>query len=159
MITIIFFYGSLSTWHGFVSWGARYLVPLTPFLLLMISASLSTRKNKLFYLLISSLAIIGFFINLLWQIQDVSWFVWGPFGGNTGLFSLGIAGLHPLNLNPLVFWTFEYSQLIKAMILAFTNFQPDMYLFKVWGIVPSSVVLVSVLAILSFKLKSLLKLQ
>jgi len=159
MITTIFFYGSLSTWHGFVSWGARYLVPLTPFLLLMISASLSTRKNKLFYVLISSLSVLGFLINLLWQIQDVSWFVWGPFGGNTGLFSIGIAGIHPLNLNPLVFWTFEYSQLTKAIILALTNLQPDMYLFKVWGIVPSSIILVSILAILSFKLKSLLKLQ
>ena len=158
-IILILFYSQISTWHGFVSWGARYLLPITPFLLLTLSASILQRNNLIFKIIVLSLSTIGFFFSLMWQIQDVSWFVWGPFGANTGLFALGIAGIHPLNLSPLVFWTFEYSQLTNAIILALTNLQPDMYLFNVWGIVPSSIILVSVLAILSFKLKSLLKLQ
>ena len=158
-IILILFYSQISTWHGFVSWGARYLLPITPFLLLTLSASILQRNNLIFKIILLSLSIIGFFFSLMWQIQDVSWFVWGPFGADTGLFALGIAGIHPLNLSPLVFWTFEYSQLTHAIILALTNLQPDMYLFKVWGIVPSSIILVSVLVILSFKLKSLLKLQ
>jgi len=157
MVTIIFFYGSLSTWHGFVSWGDRYLLQITPFLLLTLSASLLKREKKSFYILIFSLASIGFFFNLMWQIQDVSWFVWGPFGGNTGLFSLGIAGMHHLNLNPLVFWTFEHSQLTQSIMLFFNNLQPDLYLFKILGVLPSAIILIAVLTFMGIKLKSLIK--
>ena len=44
----IIYYGTLSTWHGLVSWGPRYLIPMIPFLLIPLGASLEKRNYKSF---------------------------------------------------------------------------------------------------------------
>ena len=90
----------------------------------------------------------------MWLIQDVSWFVWGPFGGDTGLYSLGVAGVHNLYLNPVVLWTFEYSQLTQSIRLAFNHLQVDLFLFKLLGPIITSLVLLGIIIPLIFDVKS-----
>ena len=154
-ISILFFIGGLETWHGFVSWGARYMVPLIPFLLIPLAISIQNRTSILFRIGIITSASIGAFFNFMWLVQDVSWFVWGLFGTNNGLYRLGIPGMHPLNLNPVVFWTFEHSQLTQSIYLAFTHLQVDLYLYKILGPVFTGILLIVLLIPLLFFLKKL----
>ncbi len=154
--SIVFFFGNLDTWHGFVSWGARYLLPVVPFLMIPLAGSIEKRNNIGFKVIVFILGGIGAFFSFMWLIQDVSWFVWGPFGENTGLFSLGVAGIHNLYLSPLVFWTFENSQLTHAIILFFSGLQPDLFLFKILGMPLSILILATIIIPVSLKLKSLI---
>lgn len=140
-VALLIFFGSYQYWHGLVAWGARYLLPIVPFLLLPLGASIEKRKNKLFVALLVILGTTGSFFSFIWLIQDVGWFVWGLMGSNNGLYSLGMAGMHPLDFNPVVFWTWQHSQLTNAIVLAFTHLQVDLYLFKVLGPVISISVL------------------
>ena len=107
-----------------------------------------------FRFLIVILGAIGAFFSLMWLIQDVSWFVWGTFGEDLGLYSLGIAGMHNLNLNPLVLWTFEYSQLAQSINLAFNHLQADLFLFKLFGPMVTALILLAVIVPLVLILKS-----
>ncbi len=153
-VTILIFFGSLETWHGFVSWGPRYLLPAIPFLMIPLAASIERRNNMSFRFLIVILGVIGAFFSLMWLIQDVSWFVWGTFGEDSGLYSLGIAGMHNLNLNPLVLWTFEYSQLVQSINLAFNHLQADLFLFKLLGPMTAALILLAIIVPLVLILKS-----
>jgi len=153
-VTILVFFGSLETWHGFVSWGPRYLLPAIPFLMIPLAASIERRNNMSFRFLIVILGAIGAFFSLMWLIQDVSWFVWGTFGEDSGLYSLGIAGMHNLNLNPLVLWTFEYSQLVQSINLAFSHLQADLFLFKLLGPMVAALILLAIIVPLVLILKS-----
>jgi len=148
------FFGSLETWHGFVSWGPRYLLPIIPFLMIPLAASIEKRNNVNFRILVLILGAIGAFFSFMWLVQDVSWFVWGPFGGDTGLYSLGVAGIHSLNLNPLVLWTFEYSQLTQSIMLAFNHLQVDLFLFKLLGPIITTLVLLGIIIPLLLVIKS-----
>ena len=154
LVSMLVFFGSLETWHGFVSWGPRYLLPVIPFLLIPLAASIEKRNNISFRAIILILGAIGAFFSFMWLIQDVSWFVWGPFGGDTGLYSLGVAGMHNLYLNPVVLWTFESSQLIQSINLAFNHLQVDLFLFKLLGPVAATLVLLGITIPLIFILKS-----
>lgn len=154
---LLIFFGSFHAWHGLVSWGARYMLPIIPFLMLPLGSSIEKRKNKSFRISLLILGVVGAFFSFIWLIQDVSWFVWGPSGGNTGLFRLGLAGMHPLNLNPVVLWTFKYSQLTNAIILAFTNIQVDLFLFKVLGPLFFAVTITIILALCIYLLVLLLR--
>ena len=130
------FYGTIDTWHGLVSWSARYLVPVIPFMLIPLCASIEKRKSKLLILSLISLAIIGAFVNLVYLVQDVSWFIWG-WPGQSGLYGIDktIDGFrHGLNLDPVVMWTFEYSQLTQSILGFFSNFSNDIFLIKILGI-------------------------
>ena len=128
----LIYFGSIEFWHGLVSWAARYLLLLIPFLLFPLGASLEFRKNISLRIIIIVLGSLGFFFNLVYILQDVSWFVWGS-PGRTGLFSL--AGPQTsLYLHDAVIWTFEYSQLTHSILLAFSNLQIDLYFLKLFGI-------------------------
>ena len=151
---VLVFFGNLETWHGFVSWGTRYLLPIIPFLMIPLAASIEKRSNTSFRTLVFILGGIGAFFSFMWLIQDVSWFVWGPFGGDTGLYSLGVAGVHNLHLNPVVLWTFEYSQLTQSIILAFNHLQVDLFLFKLLGPIITTLVLLGIIIPLILVLKS-----
>ena len=154
LVSMLVFFGNLETWHGFVSWGPRYLLPVIPFLLIPLAASIEKRNSIGFRFLVIVLGAIGAFFSLIWLIQDVTWFTWGAFGGDSGLFSLGVAGIHSLNLNPLVFWTFEYSQLVQSINLAFNHLQVDLFLFKLLGPIVTALVLSMIIIPLVFILKS-----
>lgn len=131
-ISLLIFYGPSGYWHGLNAWGARYLLVIVPFLLLPLGASLEKRKSNLLKTSIVVLGGLGIFFNLVYLIQDVSWFVWGIIGSGRGLYELGHVA-KGLWVHPLVLWTFEYSQLTHSIILAFTKLQPDIFLLKVWG--------------------------
>jgi hypothetical protein len=154
LVSMLVFFGNLETWHGFVSWGPRYLLPVIPFLLIPLAASIEKRNSIGFRFLVITLGAIGAFFSLIWLIQDVTWFTWGAFGGDIGLYSLGVAGIHSLNLNPLVFWTFEYSQLVQSINLAFNHLQVDLFLFKLLGPIVTALVLSVIIIPLVFILKS-----
>ena len=154
LVSMLVFFGNLETWHGFVSWGPRYLLPVIPFLLIPLAASIEKRNSIGFRFLVIVLGAIGAFFSLIWLIQDVSWFTWGVMGGDSGLYSLGMAGIHSLSLNPLVLWTFEYSQLVQSINLAFNHLQVDLFLFKLLGPIVTALVLSMIIIPLAFILKS-----
>ena len=154
LVSMLVFFGNLETWHGFVSWGPRYLLPVIPFLLIPLAASIEKRNSIGFRFLVIVLGAIGAFFSLIWLIQDVSWFTWGVMGGDSGLYSLGMAGIHSFSLNPLVFWTFEYSQLVQSINLAFNHLQVDLFLFKLLGPIVTALVLSMIIIPLVLILKS-----
>jgi len=154
LVSMLVFFGNLETWHGFVSWGPRYLLPVIPFLLIPLAASIEKRNSIGFRFLVITLGAIGAFFSLIWLIQDVTWFTWGVMGGDSGLYSLGMAGIHSFSLNPLVFWTFEYSQLVQSINLAFNHLQVDLFLFKLLGPIVTALVLSVIIIPLVFILKS-----
>ena len=119
-----------------------------------LAASIEKRSNISFRVIVLILGGISAFFSFMWLVQDVSWFVWGPFGGDTGLYSLGVAGVHNLYLNPVVLWTFEYSQLTQSIILAFNHLQVDLFLFKLLGPIITTLVLLGIIIPLILVLKS-----
>jgi hypothetical protein len=150
MSMFLYVFGSETNWHGLVGWGPRYLLPIIPFLLIPISFSLEKRGITFKFLLII-LGGLGFFINLVYLLQDVSWFVWGFFGSDSnGLYSLARRDdgtVFPLWLNPLVIWSFEYNQLTQSIMWMFNKLQIDLFLLKLLGIQTYVVAFLSLLTI------------
>lgn len=128
----LFYYGSNigGWWHGLVAWGPRYLLPIVPFLLLPLGAGIEKKKSKILKTILIILGGFGFFFNLVYVIQDVSWFVWCRPGCTHGLFSLGNSQT-ALYIHDAVMWSFEFSQLTRSIISAFATLQPDIFLLKV----------------------------
>ena len=144
IVIFLIYFGSIEFWHGLVSWGARYLLLVIPFFLLPLGASLELRKNIFLRLTLISLGILGFFSNLVYILQDVSWFIWGS-PARTGLFSLG--GVQTaLYIHDAVIWTFEYSQLTHSILTVFSNLQVDLFFVKLLG----TPVFITILSILLF---------
>ncbi|MDC1057632.1 glycosyltransferase family 39 protein [Nitrosopumilus sp.] len=141
IILPVFYFGHMEFWHGLVGWSARYLLLFIPFFLLPLGASLELRKNIFLRINLITLGIMGFFFNLVYIIQDVSWFVWGS-PARTGLFSLGDVQTS-LYIHDAVIWTFEYSQLTHSIITAFSNLQLDLFFVKLFG-APIFIILLSV---------------
>jgi len=146
----IYTFGSANNWHGLNGWGPRYLLPIIPFLLIPVSFSLEKRGIPFKFLLIF-LGGLGFFINLVYLLQDIHWFVWGFFGSDSrGLYSLARRDdgtVFPLWLNPLVIWSFEYSQLTQSVMWMFSKLQVDLFLLKLLGIHAYIVAFLSLLTI------------
>ena len=100
--------------------------------ILPLGASIEQRKNISFRLSIIVLAIPGVFFNLVYLVQDVSWFVWGVMASRSGhLYDVG--GAANLWISPLVLWTFEYSQLTQSIISLFTTLEHDIFLLHTFG--------------------------
>ena len=146
----VYTYGSGEFWHGLNGWGARYLVPIIPFLLIPIAFSVQKRGTS-FKVLLIILGGLGFFINLVYLLQDTHWFVWGFMGDETrGLYSLGRrddGSVFPIWLNPLVIWSFEYSQLTQSIMWMFGKLQLDIFLLKLLGIHAYIIAFLSLLTI------------
>ena len=146
-------------WHGFNGWSVRYFVPLIPFLLIPIAFSLE-KRGVFFKLSLVILGALGFFINLVYLLQDTHWFVWGFFGDDTrGLYSLARkddGGVHPIWISPLVIWTFEYSQLTQSVAWLINKLQADLFLLKLLGIQFYIITLLSLLAIPVYLLRNTL---
>jgi len=125
-------FGGFGHWHGLNSWGARYLIPLIPFLLLPLGASIESRNFKKMMIVIIILGAFGFLANLAYLSMDVSWFVWAQPGYEKGLYSLGNS-LTELYIHQATIWTFEYSQLTNTIIMFLTGFRSDIFLLKLFG--------------------------
>ena len=139
----------MQNWHGLSAWGSRYLLMLIPFLLIPLGASLEQRSKKFMLLLILILGTFGVLFNISYVIQDVHWFVWSVVGTGVGLFGIGIPpyGQFNMYLNPVVIWTFQFSQLTHSLSLMFTGLQHDVYLLHTLG---TSVYLIIFVPLLSF---------
>jgi hypothetical protein len=160
IIAAFLFYFSIfnsNSWHGLVGWSARYVILLIPFLLLPLGLTLDKRKNKPLLFIILILGSLGVLFNLVWLIQDVSWFVWAGMGESQyGLYSLPSPGW-TARISPLVLWTFEFSQLTNAIFLAFTHLQLDIFLLKILTPIGYSLSFVAFIGSLLFSLFRLLR--
>lgn len=131
-IFVVWFAGFWAPWHGLQGWSARYMLPIIPFLLIPLGASLEIRRGKLFFTSLIILGVIGIFFNLSYLVQDVSWYVWGLMGyTDHGLYSISDGA--PYHINSMVIWTFEFSQLTHSIFVMLTDLQPDIFLLKVLG--------------------------
>ena len=148
----IIYHSDLEDWHGFVSWGPRYLILLMPFLLIPLGASLEKRSKKFMLLIVSAFGSIGALFNLAYVVQDVHWFVWSTPGSRTGLFGLGIPEFGSFNLwiNDVVIWTFQFSQLTHSISVMFTGLQHDIYLLHLLGTSAYLIIFVSFLSFLFY---------
>ena len=133
---ILIFYGTQSRWHGFVGWGARYLLIATPLLLLPLGATLEKRNGPSLKVILVVLVSFGLFINVIYVSQDVVWFIWGDaFTGRNGLYLVDkIDGIRDdLNLDRATMWSLKYSQITHSMTYFFSLLQPDIFMLKVLG--------------------------
>ena len=155
-VFFVFFYGTNSYWHGFNGWGARYLLPIVPFLILPLGASIEKRTNFFFKIPIILLGVVGFLINLVYLLQDVAYFVWGFFGSDErGLYSLARkadGNVHDLWINPVIIWSFEFSQIVQSTLWLFAKPQLDLFLAKIFGIELFVACLVIIIPVLFFML-------
>ena len=156
-VSFVFLYGANVYWHGFIGWGPRYLLPIVPFLILPLGASIEKRTNFFFKIPIILLGVVGFLINLVYLLQDVAYFVWGFFGSDErGLYSLArktdVDGVHDLWINPVIIWSFEFSQIAQSTLWLFAKPQLDLFLAKIFGIELFVVCLVIIIPVLFFML-------
>lgn len=158
-VLTLLYHADLNDWHGLVAWSSRYLLILTPFLLLPLGASLEKRNKKFMLLIILILGIVGILFNLAYVVQDVHWFVWSTPGSTTGLYGLGIPSYGQFNLwiNDIVIWTFQYSQLTHSLILMFEGLQHDIYLLHIFGTSIYFAILGISLSLLFYFLRNILK--
>jgi hypothetical protein len=110
------FFGTLSfpgigpaTWNG-LAWGPRYLLPIIPFITILIGALLPHLKTRLFLKLVTiALCISGFYINLLGELE------WYWYGYGYGWSVLGLskfqmdAKVPGINSIDLITWNPIYS--------------------------------------------------
>jgi hypothetical protein len=127
----------------------------------LIPIAFSLEKRGVFFKLsLVILGALGFFINLVYLLQDTHWFVWGFFGDDTrGLYSLARkddGGVHPIWISPLVIWSFEYSQLTQSVAWLINKLQVDLFLLKLLGIQFYIITLLSLLAIPVYLLRNTL---
>jgi hypothetical protein len=155
----VLFYSAGNYWHGFNGWGPRYLLPIVAFIILPLGASIEKRTHFSFKISIIFLGILGFLINLVYLLQDVSWFVWGFFGSDErGLYSLARkadGGVYDLWINPVIIWTFEFSQILQSTLWLISKPQLDLFLLKIFGVELFIASLIVVIPILFFMLVKL----
>ena len=125
-------------------------------MLLPLGYSIEKRNSKKIILIICTLSIIGIFFNIIYVIQDATWFVWCTPGCGHGLYTL-IGTESQYNIDQTSFWTFKNSQLTWAINTAFTNLQLDLILYKVLGATSYIIVVASTLITLSIILLKILK--
>ena len=130
-----------------------------PFLILPLGASIEKRTSFFFKIPIILLGVVCFLINLVYLLQDVAYFVWGFFGSDErGLYSLGRkadGNVHDLWINPVIIWSFEFSQIVQSTMMLLAKPQLDLFLFKILGIELFLVCLVSTISILFYMLVKL----
>jgi hypothetical protein len=155
--SFLLFFSTTEVWHGLNSWASRYLIMIIPFLILPLGMTIEKRSNIFLKSTLIFLGIIGVFINLVYLIQDVSWFVWGsdPLS-TTGLYALHQSKIHYW-FHPLTLWTFEFSQLTHSIKLATTSLQPDIFLLKILGLQNYLIVIMSLISIPIFFIIKILK--
>lgn len=149
----LIFYATIPNWHGMSAWAARYMLPTIPLFLLPLGASIEKRSKLLIVPLVLVLGGLGVLSNLVYVIQDENWFIWGIWGSERGLTSLGSG----LDIHPATFWTFEYSQLTHSILTVFTHLQLDIYLLKLFGMSVYLILLLGILIPLGYLIVKVLK--
>ena len=159
LVLNVIYHADMTSWHGLVAWGPRYLLMVVPFLLIPLGASLEKRNKKFMLLLILTLGTLGVLFNLAYVVQDVAWFVWSTPGSPVGLYAIGCnaSWQFPACINPLMIWTFQFSQLTHSLSLMFTGLQHDVYLLHVLGTFAYLIIFVPLLSFLFYLFKRVTK--
>ena len=157
LVLNVIYHADMSSWHGLVAWGPRYLLMVVPFLLIPLGASLEKRNKKFMLLLILTLGALGVLFNLAYVVQDIHWFLWSVPGSHTGLFGLHVLGNFDYYIHDVVLWTFQFSQLTHSISKMFTVLQHDIYLLHVFGTSAYLVIFVSLLSFLFYLFRRVTK--
>ena len=159
LVLNIVYHADMTFWHGLVAWGPRYLLMVVPFLLIPLGASLEKRNKKFMLLLILTLGALGVLFNLAYVVQDVAWFVWSTPGSPVGLYAIGCNASWqlPACINPLMIWTFQFSQITHSLSLMFTGLQHDVYLLHVLGTFAYLIIFVPLLSFLFYLFRRVTK--
>ena len=158
-------YGEPFAWSGAGGWGPRYLVPLTPFISVAL-AYLIMDSSRIMKVIVSSLSVIGFVVNLL---GILTWYAYG--------YSYGWA-VEALwkaeNSMNVMTWVPQYSPIILHAKALITNYvgtidisayptgymrvglyscPVDSYLFCKFGLIPIiiGVILITILSYIILK--------
>jgi len=157
LVLNVIYHADMTSWHGLVAWGPRYLLMVVPFLLIPLGASLEKRNKKFMLLLILTLGALGVLFNLAYVVQDIHWFLWSVPGSHTGLFGLHVLGNFDYYIHDVVIWTFQFSQLTHSISMMFTALQHDIYLLHVFGTSAYLVIFVSLLSFLFYLFRRVTK--
>jgi hypothetical protein len=136
--------GTLCCWEPYLwngtGWGPRYLVPVLPFITILLGALLLYAKKRLFLKLsIIMLCVAGFYVNLLGTL------VWFQYGYAYGWEKEQLAKYD--NHMDIIIWNPYYSPIIlhmKALMSDYvSHIQPEKYLNTYWlwmayGLAPCS---------------------
>ena len=157
LVLNVIYHADMTSWHGLVAWGPRYLLMVVPFLLIPLGASLEKRNKKFMLLLILTLGALGVLFNLAYVVQDIHWFLWSVPGSHTGLFGLHVLGNFDFYIHDVVIWTFQFSQLTHSISMMFTALQHDIYLLHVFGASAYLIIFVSLLSFLFYLFRRVTK--
>ncbi|NOJ30868.1 MAG: hypothetical protein DA329_01830 [Candidatus Nitrosocosmicus sp.] len=130
------------SWSGGVAWGPRYLIPILPFVTLVIGSAFMRlgQKLNLKVIVLVSLCISGFVVNLLGKL------VWYQYGIMYGWERESLSTL-PNSLD-IMTWNPYYSPIILHVKSLFEGYvstiQPEMYAGTTWnwvayGLAPCSI--------------------
>lgn len=130
------YYGTLSfgaepiAWSGGVAWGPRYLVPVLPFIMIMLSNMWQhLRRNLFLKIFVTSLCVLGFYVNLTGVL------LWFQYGLTYGWDKQALAD-HPNSLEVMT-WNPVYSPIVlhtKALIEDYAStLDPTRYHNTAWN--------------------------
>ena len=118
-----------SSWSGGVAWGPRYLIPVLPFMMIILgNIFLHLKKKHILKSIVIGLCVAGFFVNLTGVL------VWFQYGLMYGWNIDGLA-VYPNHLDVMT-WSPFYSPIVlhaKALATEYvTTIVPEQYLNTSW---------------------------
>jgi hypothetical protein len=114
-----------SSWSGGVAWGPRYLIPVMPFIMIILgSIFMHLRKRRIMKAVVISLCLVGFYINLSGIL------IWFQYGLMYGWFVERLATLP--NYMDTMAWSPSYSPIVlhtKALLADYVSLiNPEQYI-------------------------------
>lgn len=118
-----------SSWSGGVAWGPRYLIPVLPFMMIILgNIFIHLKKKRFLKSIVIGLCLAGFFVNLTGVL------VWFQYGLMYGWSKEGLA-IYPNHMDVLT-WSPLYSPIVlhtKALATDYaTTIFPEQYLNTSW---------------------------
>lgn len=118
------------SWSGGVAWGPRYLIPVLPFIMVILGSIIvhANKKRPLLRITVFALCIIGFYINLSAVL------IWFQYGLMYGWHYEGLAA-YPNSLD-IITWYPQYSPIVLHTKALLTNYvstvDPTQYANTSW---------------------------
>jgi hypothetical protein len=118
------------SWSGGVAWGPRYLIPVLPFIMVILGSIIvhANKKRPLLRITVLALCIIGFYINLSAVL------IWFQYGLMYGWHYEGLAA-YPNSLD-IITWYPQYSPIVLHTKALLTNYvstvDPTQYANTSW---------------------------
>ena len=114
-----------SSWSGGIAWGPRYLIPVMPFIMIVLgSIFLHLRRRRILKAIVISLCLVGFYVNLSGIL------IWFQYGLMYGWYVERLA-TSP-NYMETMTWSPAYSTIVlqtKAMLADYvSSINPEQYI-------------------------------